>query len=179
MARTFPCIAPARATAVLAAGVMLLAGAVSPLAHADDLKAKKHRIEQRISGAHDDLDESSAQVRDAAAALESARTQLGSARAHLADTRGQLSAAQVVDRQLAERLTAAEARLRQAASEVVGGRQKIVEQQDTLGQIVVTNYQTGDPSLMGLSMVLTTQDPAALTGQLNSVQNVMDKESVV
>ena len=41
------------------------------------------------------------------------------------------------------------------------------------------NYQTGDPSLMGLSMVLTTQDPAELTGQLNSVQNVIDKESVV
>ena len=32
---------------------------------------------------------------------------------------------------------------------------------------------------MGLSMVLTTQDPAELTGQLNSVQNVIDKESVV
>ena len=32
---------------------------------------------------------------------------------------------------------------------------------------------------MGLSMVLTSQDPAQLTGQLNSVQNVIDKESVV
>jgi murein DD-endopeptidase MepM/ murein hydrolase activator NlpD len=32
---------------------------------------------------------------------------------------------------------------------------------------------------MGLSMVLTSQDPTQLTGQLNSVQNVIDKESVV
>jgi len=56
---------------------------------------------------------------------------------------------------------------------------KVVEQQRTLGQIVVQNYQTGDPSLMGLSMVLTSQDPTELTGQLNSVQNVIDKESVV
>jgi murein DD-endopeptidase MepM/ murein hydrolase activator NlpD len=32
---------------------------------------------------------------------------------------------------------------------------------------------------MGLSMVLTSQDPAQLTGQLNSVQNVIDKEAVV
>jgi murein DD-endopeptidase MepM/ murein hydrolase activator NlpD len=32
---------------------------------------------------------------------------------------------------------------------------------------------------MGLSMVLTSQDPAELTGQLNSVQNVMDKQGVV
>ena len=44
---------------------------------------------------------------------------------------------------------------------------------------MVPNYQNGDPSLMGLSMVLTTQDPAELTGQLNSVQNVLDKESAV
>jgi murein DD-endopeptidase MepM/ murein hydrolase activator NlpD len=56
---------------------------------------------------------------------------------------------------------------------------KVAEQQRTLGQIVVQNYQTGDPSLMGLSMVLTSQDPTELTGQLNSVQNVIDKESVV
>ncbi len=42
----------------------------------------------------------------------------------------------------------------------------------------MANYQTGDPSLMGLSMVLTTQDPAELTGQLNSVQNIIDKEAV-
>ena len=77
------------------------------------------------------------------------------------------------------KLDAAVARLDQARADLAAGRKKIAEQQDTLGQIVVQNYQTGDPSLMGLSMVLTSQDPAELTGQLNSVQNVLDKESVV
>ncbi len=47
-----------------------------------------------------------------------------------------------------------------------------------LGQLVASNYQSGDPGLMGLSMVLTTQDPTDLTGQLNSVRNVMDKQMV-
>jgi len=42
----------------------------------------------------------------------------------------------------------------------------------------VQNYQTGDPSLLGLSMMLTTQDPAELSGQLNSVRSVLDKEAM-
>ena len=76
------------------------------------------------------------------------------------------------------KLDAAIARLKDARDNLAAGREKIVDEQKTLGQIVVQNYQQGDPSLMGLSMVLTSQDPAQLTGQLNSVQNVIDKESV-
>jgi murein DD-endopeptidase MepM/ murein hydrolase activator NlpD len=176
---TFTSTTRSRAAAVLLAGCLLCAGSVPMLAHADPLRDKKHQVEKRISGANRDLDESSAQLRNAATALESARTRLTSARARLADTRGRLAAAQALDDEMAARLVAAAAHLRQAQADVVTGRERIAEQQDTLGQIVVSNYQTGDPSLMGLSMVLTTQDPTQLTGQLNSVQNVMDKESVV
>lgn len=173
--------ARARATAVLLASSVLVTGAVSPWAHAadDDLRKKKQQVEKKIDVAHDDLHESSAQLRKAAGALAAARSQLSAAQAHLADTRGQLSAAEALDKQLAAELVVATARLRKARAEVVDGRRDIVAQQDELGQLIVANYQTGDPSLMGLSMVLTSQDPAELTGQLNSVQNVMDKESVV
>ena len=80
---------------------------------------------------------------------------------------------------MARQARAARDRLAEARANLAEGRDKITQEQDQLGQIVVSNYQTGDPSLMGLSMVLTTQDPTELTGQLNSVQNVMDKESVV
>jgi murein DD-endopeptidase MepM/ murein hydrolase activator NlpD len=182
--RTFPRPPRARGTALLLACSVLLAGAVPPLAHADDgkngdLQSRKQQVEKRISGANVDLDESSAQLRTATSALASAQTQLGSARSHLAETRGQLAAAQALDHEMAARLDAARARLRQASADLEAGRAKIAEEQDNLGQIVVQNYQSGDPSLMGLSMVLTTQNPAELTGQLNSVQNVLDKESVV
>jgi len=158
----------------------LLAGtAVAPLASADDLEAKKHRVERKVNAVHDDLDESSAQLRRAAAALTSAQTQLGAAREHLARTRGELAAAEVLDHQMQAKLAAAIDRMKGARAELRAGRRKVADQQDLLGQIVVHNYQTGDPSLMGLSMVLTSQDPTELTGQLNSVQNVIDKESVV
>jgi murein DD-endopeptidase MepM/ murein hydrolase activator NlpD len=160
-------------------GGLLLSALVSPATRADDLPGHQHRVEKRIARAADDLDESSVQVRRAASALESARARLGSAQARLATTRGELAAAQALDQQMAARLAAAEARLVAARADLAAGRAKVREQQDTLGQIVVANYQSGDPQLMGLSMVLTTQDPTQLTGQLRSVQNVMDKETVV
>jgi murein DD-endopeptidase MepM/ murein hydrolase activator NlpD len=158
---------------------MLLGLAAAPLASADDLKDKKHKVQRQLAGAHSDLEESSAQARAAAAALRTAQVQLDAAQAQLARTRGELAAAEVLDQQMQAKLIVAVERLRQARRDLVTGRKKIAEQQRTLGEIVVQNYQTGDPSLMGLSMVLTSQDPAQLTGQLNSVQNVIDKESVV
>jgi murein DD-endopeptidase MepM/ murein hydrolase activator NlpD len=177
--RTFPRTTRVRG-AVVALSLSLLTGtAAAPLAAADDLEAKKHKVERKVSAAHDDLGESSAQVRQAAAALASAQTQLGTAQAHLAQTRGELAAAEVLDHQMQAKLVAAVARLEAARADLHAGRVKVAEQQRTLGQIVVQNYQTGDPSLMGLSMVLTSQDPTELTGQLNSVKNVIDKESVV
>jgi murein DD-endopeptidase MepM/ murein hydrolase activator NlpD len=177
--RTFPRTTRVRGAVVVLSLSLLTGTAAAPLAAADDLEAKKHKVERKVNAAHDDLDESSAQVRQAAAALASAQTRLGTAQAQLAQTRGELAAAEVLDHQMQAKLVAAIARLEAARADLHAGRVKVVEQQRTLGQIVVQNYQTGDPSLMGLSMVLTSQDPTELTGQLNSVQNVIDKESVV
>ncbi len=163
----------------LVAGSVLSSFAALPLATADNLKHKKHRVERKISGARTDLDESSQQLRDATAALQAAEAKLSQAQGHLARTRGELSAAVALDQQMQAKLQAAVARLHQAQADLEAGREKIAQQRDEVGRIVVQNYQSGDPSLMGLSMVLTTQDPAELTGQLNSVQNVLDKESVI
>ena len=184
MARSFPGATRVRALAVLVAGGLLCAGAPAPVAarpdHAEtpDLRHRQHRVEGRIHGAHRDLDESSNRLREATSALAVAERRLAAARTHLADTRGQLATATVLDRRMQARLDDARARLRQARAELAAGQQDIAAERRDLGRIVATNYQSGDPSLMGLSMVLTSQDPTDLTGQLNSVQNVLDKESV-
>ncbi|HYO39404.1 MAG TPA: peptidoglycan DD-metalloendopeptidase family protein [Nocardioidaceae bacterium] len=174
---------PARARAGLVAGALACGALTAPVAHAaradDDLHGRKSTVEKRIAGAHQDLDHSSGRLRAAAGALEDARVRLGQAQARLADTRGQLAAARAFDAEMAARLTAAVERLRRARAELAAGRRKVVEQQETLGRIVVQNYQQGDPSLLGLSMVLTSQDPTELTGQLNSVSSVIDKQAVV
>jgi murein DD-endopeptidase MepM/ murein hydrolase activator NlpD len=188
VARSFPNGARVRTTVVLLISGLLLAGlspatAEVPAKHGDHksggLKHKKHQVEKKIRGAHEDLDESSSQLRHSAAVLQAARARLRAARSHLADTRDKLSAARVLDQRMQAKLVAAEERLAQARLDLAEGRENIVEQRRVLGQIVAANYESGDPGLMGLSMVLTTQNPTELTGQLNSVRNVMDKQAVV
>lgn len=162
----------------LAAGSMVLGLAAVPLASADDLKDKKAKVERDLTGAHDDVEESSDQARAAAAALGEAQGKLAEAEDELARTRGELAAAEALDRQMQAKLDLAVLRLEGARADVAAGHEQIADEERELGQIVVSNYQTGDPSLLGLSMVLTSQDPTDLTGQLNSVQSVIDKEAV-
>jgi len=176
--RNFPRTTRRRVTAALAVSSVLMGVAAVPLATADNLKHKKHTVAKHISSAHQDLDESSAQLRAATRRLDRAQARLGVARSQLSRTRGQLAAARVLDRQMQAKLEAAVARLERARTDLAAGQARIASEQRTLSQIVVQNYQQGDPGLMGLSMVLTSQDPAQLTGQLNSVQNVIDKQGV-
>lgn len=178
MVRNFPRTTRRRVMAALAVSSMLMGVTAVPLASADDLKDKKAKVERKVSGAHEDLEHSSAQLRAAAAALASAQGQLSRAQAHLSKTRGELAAAEALDRQMQAKLDAAIVRLEKARVDLDAGREQVAAQEHELGAIVVQNYQSGDPALLGLSMVLTTQDPTELTGQLNSVQNVIDKEAV-
>ncbi|MGA9746762.1 MAG: peptidoglycan DD-metalloendopeptidase family protein [Nocardioides sp.] len=142
----------------------------------EQLKRDQAKLEKEQGEAHEDLEHSSAALQQASAALGAANTQLDKAEAHLAATRGELAAAEALDQQMQLKLDEAIARLAQARKDLDQGHVKVAEQERELGQIIVGNYQTGDPALMGLSMVLTSQDPSELTGQLNSVQNVIDKE---
>jgi len=157
---------------------MLLSFAAIPLASADDLRDRKERVEGDISSTVDDLDQSSAQLLAATEALQAAQVQLDAAQAHLAKTRGELAVAIVLDRRMQAALDKAILRLKDAREDLAKGKAELAAQEEVLGQIAVQNYQQGDPNLLGLSMVLTSQDPAELTSQLNSVRNVLDKESV-
>jgi len=163
--------------AALAASSLLMSFAAIPLASADDLRDRKQRVEGNISETRDHLDQSSAKLLAATEALSAAKAKLGAAQARLARTRGELAAAEVLDRRMQAALDRAVRRLANARRELAAGKAEVASQEEVLGQLAVQNYQHGDPSLMGLSMVLTSQDPAELSGQLNSVRNVMDKES--
>ncbi|HLN78600.1 MAG TPA: peptidoglycan DD-metalloendopeptidase family protein [Nocardioidaceae bacterium] len=149
-----------------------------PLASADDLHDRKHRVEGQISHTLNDLDQSSAQLVAATRALEAAQARLNVAEEHLAQTRGELAAAVVLDHRMQAALDAAILRLQNARRALAEGKAQVADQEEVLGQLAVQNYQQGDPNLLGLSMVLTSQDPTELSGQLNSVRNVLDKESV-
>jgi murein DD-endopeptidase MepM/ murein hydrolase activator NlpD len=177
--RFFPREYRRRTIASLALGGVLLSAVAVPLAHAEDLKGKKHNVEKNIKQTHDDLDESSKQLQAATAALLQSQRDLVVARAYLAKTEAELEAARLLDQQMQAKLEAAQARLAQARTDLADGQARVLDQNLLLRRIVVSNYQQGDPALMGLSTVLTSQDPAQLTGQLKSAQTVLDKESVI
>lgn len=178
MAPNFPSTARRRVVAALAACGLLLGAAMSPGAWADELEQKKDKVDGNISATLEHLDQSSAALMAATQALQAAQGRLAAAQDKLAQTRGELAAAVVLDRRMQKALRRAVDELRTARDELERGRAEVAGQEDVLGQIAVQNYQQGDPSLLGLSMVLQSQDATELTGQLNSVQNMIDKEAV-
>ena len=166
-----------RTTLAVAAGSLLLGGLVVPLAAASDLDDKKNQVEKKIDQQEEHLDESSAELQAATDALLRARADLVAAQAHLAKTRGELAAAQALDRQMQLRLDAAIARLKAAREALAAGQAEVADQEVALRQMVVSAYESGDPALMGLSMVFTTQDPAQLAGQMHSSDDVVNLQT--
>lgn len=157
---------------------MLLGLAGLPWAAADELRDRKEQVDGTITETREQLDQSSQELVVATQALRAARAKLAAAQARRAKTRGELAVAVVLDRRMQKALEESVVRLRAAREELAAGQAEMAAQEKVLGQIAVQNYQQGDPSLLGLAMVLQSQDPAELTSQLNSVQNVLDKESV-
>lgn len=166
-----------RLIAALVAGSTVISVMATAPAPADELDHRKNRVQREIRRAERHLDQSSAALVRAANAVEAAEAKLASATRDLATSRGELAAAEVVDNQMQAKLAATTLRLEHARRALRQGRQDKREQELALGQIAVQTYQIGDPSLVGLAMVLSSDDPALLTSQLGSVQNVLDKES--
>lgn len=158
---------------------VLLATTALPVAFADDLRDKKDRVEKKIDSADRHFDASSAKLQAATDALLQAQDDLLRARDYLATTRGELSAARALDRAMQSKLDAAIQRLRSARSQLATGLGDVAEQEQQLRSVVVSAYEQGDPTLMGLSMVFTTQDPAALAGNIQANTSVVDVESTI
>ncbi|MGY2874066.1 murein DD-endopeptidase MepM/ murein hydrolase activator NlpD [Marmoricola sp. URHA0025 HA25] len=156
---------------------LAVAGPAIPLAHADDLHDKKHKVQQGIKSALGDLDDSSKALTAATAQLTAAKAKLTDAERTLAATEGQLTAAQVLDAQMQAKLAAAEQELAQAQAEVAKGQAAVTSQRADIGRLVAGDYQYGDPRLLGLSMVLTAKSPDELASQLGTVDSLMDRES--
>jgi murein DD-endopeptidase MepM/ murein hydrolase activator NlpD len=166
-----------RTLAVLCTLALATGPAVAPLAHADDLDKKKHQVQQGIKAVTNDFDDASSALIAATRRLTAAQGRLASAEKTLAVTEGQLTAARIVDAQMQAKLVAAQQALAQAEQDVTTGIANVKEQRADIGRLAAENYQYGDPQLMGLSVVLNSQDPEDLTTQMNTVDNLMDREN--
>ena len=177
MVRNFPATTRQRILAAAIAFAVATAPAAAPIAHADDLKHKKHKVEQRVKAARADLEDSSQAASKAHRALHTAWAQLLQARATLAVTRGKLVAAQALDKQMQHELVQAEVALSQARDDLRAGREKVKEQQRLLAQMASESMQQADPQLIGLWAMLKAQNPSDLTTQLKTVGNLVDRET--
>jgi murein DD-endopeptidase MepM/ murein hydrolase activator NlpD len=167
-----------RAVAVLCS-LGVATGPAVPFAHADDLHDKKHKVQQSIKSVTNDFDDASTALVRATARLTAARTQLAAAERQLAVTQGELTAARVLDTQMQAKLAASEQALAQAEQDVVNGIAAVAEQRADIGRLAAADFQYGDPKLMGLSVMLNSQNPEDLTTQMNTVDNLMSRESTM
>ena len=181
MLRRFPAgpLTSRRALAALATGALVVAGPAHAADKGDDLKDKKAKVEKKLKQADHEAEETSEALKAATAALADAQSELVDARAYLAETRGELAAAEALDRLMQRRLDAAVARLARAQKELAAGEAKVAEQEQDLRAMVVSSYEQGDPSLMGLSMVFTSGEPADIAGSMSASSSVVNKESAI
>jgi murein DD-endopeptidase MepM/ murein hydrolase activator NlpD len=154
-------------------------GAVGVPASADDLDSRSEKVEKKLEKKNEHVDESSEELNAATQAWLAARADLADAQSHLAQTQGELAAAEALDEQMQRRLDAAVARLEKAQAALDAGREDMGVQEDRLTQMVVASYEQGDPALLGLSMVFTTQDPSRLAGRMNASSDVVNVESAI
>jgi len=175
--RSFPRATRRRAMVACLAMVLAALPLALPQASADDLKHRKHQVHHHVRHAKAQLDESSGALRRATGRLEAARTELAAAHRHLAHTRGKLAAARILDAQMQARLAAAKRELAGARQDVTSSQADIGEKKADIGRIAVENYQGGSPSLMGITAMLNAQQPTDVITQLNTVGNLMSRES--
>ncbi|MFP5252955.1 MAG: peptidoglycan DD-metalloendopeptidase family protein [Actinomycetes bacterium] len=168
---------PGRLVAFLALGGLLLSLlGVAPVA-AQDLEDQRERVEKQIEQGAARLEHSSSRLVAATRRQEAAEAELAAARADLAATRAELGVAQARDTRMQEELAAAVIELRAARADLRDSRGRLVAQERRLGRIALQSQQTGDPALLALSSVLSSEDAVELGGQLGSAQSVLDKEA--
>ena len=183
MARPFPRSSwrHSRLRTAAACVVLILASVtvLTPVAAAnDDLKNRQRKVRGQISRAQGDLQESSKALSAAARRLERARASLGAAQRRLTVAQRNLNAAARVDRIMQVRLQRAEHALAVARRELDEAKARLKEQRRQIGELAAANYAYGDPQLMGLTVVLNSQNPAEATSQLNTVDSLMNRQDI-
>jgi murein DD-endopeptidase MepM/ murein hydrolase activator NlpD len=139
---------------------------VAATSQADDLDDQKNEIQQQIDQNNDELSQSQTALDNATIALQQSNADLASAQQALAAKQADLADAQAEDTRLAGEVTTAEDNLATANTAVVRAQADVAAQQHDIAATVQASNQQ-DPTLLSLSLLLTTASGASLN---NSVQ---------
>jgi murein DD-endopeptidase MepM/ murein hydrolase activator NlpD len=169
----------ARFRTIAACATLLLVATAVPNAAADDLRDKQRRARGQVQSAQGDLHESSKALQAAARRLQRARAALAVSQRRLGAAQANLAVAARLDALMQARLQAAEHALALAQVALDAARRRVVEQRAEIGVLAASNYANGDPALMGLAVILNSQNPAEVTSQMNTVDSLMDKQTTL
>lgn len=166
-------MAAATAAAAIALGTISV-----PTASADDhLKDRQKQVEKKIDRAHDDVEDSSRQLRAASERLDAARGQLVDARTALATARGRLAVAQERDAAAAVLLAEAEATLAQAQADVAAGEADVAAQRDVVGDTIKRIYSEGNPDLIAFASLMESESAQDLNRRAEVNEAMVDKQA--
>ncbi len=168
-------------TAVVAAflSTALLAGLTAPsfADQKDDLERQKREANGAAQDAKKDLDSSTQEFVEAAAALAAAQVKLDAAQINLDETRGKVAVAAAFDAQMQGKLDQSQAELRAARSELKQGETRLVESERSVEEYAVQDYLDGDRGLRAFSGLMQGDDPA-LYGEQVSLGNAVSDDQL-
>jgi murein DD-endopeptidase MepM/ murein hydrolase activator NlpD len=162
--------------ALLVCAVVLGLGSFVP-APARPLDDRRDDVRKELRRAERHLNHSTAALVRAGRRVAAAEARLAAARSTLQRRSDEVAVAVVLDNQMQSQLDLATARLERAQESLAQARGSYRRQEAVLRSIAAQTYQVGSPTLLGVSMVLTSRDPSELSSQLNTVQTVLDKEA--
>ena len=142
----------------------------------DDLERQKKEASGAAQDAKKDLDASTKEFAEAAAALQAAQAKLGAAQAELASTRGKVVVATAFDAQMQTKLEQSQAELEAARSELDKGEKRVVRSARSVEDFAVQDYLEGDRGLRALSGLLQGEDPSTYGEQISLNGSVSDEQ---
>ena len=169
-------LAAASVTGALALGALVTPASPFNLV-ADDLKDRQSQVQEKIQGAAEELEHSSAAARKALAAAEAARAELDRAQGRLSQVRTRLDHARERDERMADKLAAAEARLETARVRLEEGQLALDQQRAVVRDTVAESYMEGSPELATLTSLLRTRSTEDLTRQQAATGAILGRET--
>lgn len=176
-----------RRTAVFAIFALLVTGALTGPAQADDLGNQRAQAEkqqaatdQRLADLRAALDETGAALADAYVALQGIQARIPQAQQELANAKAAFAAAQQKAAQIQDQLQAAQVQEAQLAKDIADGEAKAQRTRDAVAELARQAYR-GDAGLSSLTIVLDSRSAgdfvdqyAALTTALRTQTRALD-----
>ena len=141
-----------------------------------DLEEQKKEANSRARDAQKDLDASTKEFAEAAAALKAAEAKLGAAQTTLDQTRGKVVVAEAFDAEMQNKLERTQADLKAARAELATGENQLRASEKSVEEFAVQDYLEGDRGLRAVSGLLQGDDPAAYGEQVSLNGAVSDDQ---